>query len=200
MTTEQLIKRCIKKDRGAWDEFIKRYQGLVARSVRYKLRRLNLNLPKGEFCDIVQEVFLFIWEKDKLVGINDTVCIRAWLAMVSVNRTFNYCKNKSFRLERDAYSLDEEISQDKPGITLGSILASDKLSTEKSLESREISRAIEREISKLNHKQQLALKLNLYEEKTQRDIAAIMNIPKNTVATLIRRAKNQLKESLRDFF
>jgi RNA polymerase sigma-70 factor (ECF subfamily) len=200
MTTEQLIKKCIERDCRAWDEFIRLYQGLVVKSVRYKLKKLNLNLPRSEFCDIVQEIFLYIWEKDKLSGVKDASCVEAWLAMVSVNRTFNYCKNKAFRRERNAISLDEELCPDNPGISLGSVLSSDKLSTMKSLESGEIREAVEREMSKLDHRQQLALKFNLYEGKTQKDIAEIMHVPENTVASLISRGKKRLKKGLSEFF
>ncbi|MFQ5952102.1 MAG: RNA polymerase sigma factor [Candidatus Omnitrophota bacterium] len=197
MTTEQLIQKCVNKDRAAWDEFVRRYQGLVARGVRYKLKRMNVNLPKEEFHDIVQEIFLFIWEKERLSRVRNTACIRSWLAMVSVNRTYNYCKNKIFRLERDALSLDEDLYRDRPGVTLGSLLPSGKLNTGKMLESREIKEMLEKEIAKLGDRQQLAFKLNLYDGKTQKDIAKIMSIPENTVATLIRRAKNRLRENLK---
>ncbi len=200
MTTEQLIQRCIKKDREAWGEFAKRYQGLIARGVRYKLKKLGLGLPESEFQDIVQEVFLYIWEKDKLSEVRDASCVRAWLAMISVNRTFNYCKNKTFRQERNACSLDEDLSEDVPGRTLGSILPSGKFDTAKTLESNEIRKALEREISRLSHKQQLALKLNLYEGRKQKDIARIMNAPESTVASLIKRGKEQLQKGLSDIF
>ncbi|MGB2600303.1 MAG: sigma-70 family RNA polymerase sigma factor [Candidatus Omnitrophota bacterium] len=199
MTTEQLIKRCIDKDHGAWGEFVKRYQGLVTRGVRYKLKKLNINLPNSEFRDIVQEIFLYIWEKDKLSGIRDVSCIRAWLAMISVNRTFNYCKSKTFRMERNARSLDEDLSEDKPGRTLKSILPSTKLDNSKSIESNEIRKALEKGISKLSHKQQLALKLSLYDGRTQKEISRIMNEPENTIASHIKRGKEYLRKGLSDF-
>jgi RNA polymerase sigma-70 factor (ECF subfamily) len=200
MTVEQLIKKCIEKDHKAWNEFVKRYQGLVAKSVRHKLKKLGLNLPEDEFYDIVQEVFLFIWEKEKLSGVKDALCIEAWLAMVSVNMTFNYCKNKAFRRERSALSLDEELCPDNPGISLGSVLPSDKFDAIKALESGEIRGTVEEEISKMGYRQQLVLKFNLYEGKTQREIAEIMHIPESTVASLISRGKRRIKKGFSDFF
>jgi RNA polymerase sigma factor (sigma-70 family) len=200
MTTEELIQRCISKNHDAWNEFVRRYRDLVARSVRYKLRKLSLGLPDTEFNDIVQEVFLHIWQKDKLSRIRDAACIRAWLAMVSVNITFNYCKSKAFRRERNAFSLDESIQKDEPGPTLGSLLHSDKLSTAKDLESNEIRMILEKEISELNPGQQLALKLNLYDGKKQKDIARIMGLSENTVASLIKRGKSRLKSRIEKIF
>ena len=196
MTTEQLIQKCIDKDHVAWDEFVRRYRGVVTRSVRYKLKRLNVRLPESEYHDIVQEVFLLIWEKDKLTGIRDINCINAWLAMLSVNKTFNYCKNKKFRLERAACSLDEDINSDNPGLNLGSILPSEKLNTEDSIRYNEMKNILETEIAHLNYKQKLALKLNIYDGKKQKDIAEIMKAPESTVATWLSVAKNSLKEKL----
>ena len=56
---------------------------------------------------------------------------------------------------------------------------------------------LKREISKLEYKEQLALKFNLYEGKKQKDIAKIMNLPKGTIASLISRAKHRLRENLK---
>jgi RNA polymerase sigma factor (sigma-70 family) len=199
MTTEELIQKCIKKDYTAWNEFVRRYRALVIRGVRYKLKKLNVNLPSNEFHDIVQEIFLHIWEKEKLSSVKDAACVRGWLAMISVNMTFNYCKNKRFRLERDAWSLDKDICSDRPGVTLGTILPSLKLDNGKTLESNELGGLIEKEISKLSPKQQLALKLNLYEGKTQKDVARIMNVPESAVAALIKRGKDRLREGLKGY-
>ena len=44
------------------------------------------------------------------------------------------------------------------------------------------------------------LRFNIYENKKQKDIAEIMNLPQGTVATLISRGKKHLKEKLKNFF
>ncbi|MFC1548377.1 hypothetical protein ACFL5E_00285 [Candidatus Omnitrophota bacterium] len=58
METKELLQKCIEKDHDAWDTFIRQYSNLVTRSVRYKLNKLNANVPKSEYHDIVQEIFL----------------------------------------------------------------------------------------------------------------------------------------------
>ncbi|MGB2879522.1 MAG: sigma-70 family RNA polymerase sigma factor [Candidatus Omnitrophota bacterium] len=199
MTTEQLIQKCIDNDHVAWNEFVRRYKGLVTRSVRSKLKKLNVRLPGGEFHDIVQEIFLSIWEKGKLAGVRDISCVEAWLVIMALNKTFNYCKSKTFRTERGACSLDEEINRDKPWLTLGAVLPSAKFDTEKNIESNELKEMLEKEISGLNPRQQLALKLNIYDGKTQKDIAQIMNIPENTVGTMIKRSKDKIREALEPY-
>jgi RNA polymerase sigma-70 factor (ECF subfamily) len=198
MTTEELLQRCIGKDTAAWDEFIRRYESLVTRSVSYKLNKLGRHLPKNETRDIVQEIFLLIWEKGKLSGVKNTACLKSWLVIVSVNATSNYCRRHLFKTGNNTFSLDERPFPESPDITLGSLLPSAKLDTAKTLESNELGKILKKEISKLGYRKRLSLKLNIYDGKKQKDIAQIMNIPEGTVATLISRAKNQLRKNLKD--
>lgn len=200
MNTGELIKRCIDRDHAAWNEFVKRYESLLIRSVRYKLKKFNLSMSQVEFRDIVQEIFLAIWEEGKLSGIRDVGCLKNWLVMLSINRTSNYCRDKVFRKTKKTLSFEKSLSADAPGITLGSIIPSDRFDPEKAAESAEIREALEAEIEKLNYKQQLALKLNIYDGRKHGDIADIMNIPENTVTTLIHRAKDRVRGEMEKYF
>ena len=197
METQDLLNRCVNKDRGAWDEFVRHYEGLIAKSVRYKLSKLRARVPRDQIGDIVQEIFLMIWEKNKLAGVKNTSTLKSWLAIVSLNFTTNYCELRSVRDPGDTLSLDANLSPENPGTTLGSLIPSEKLNTGKTLEANELRSMVNDEISKLDLRQQLALKFNLFEEKTQKDISEIMNLPEGTVATLIRRGKQHLKNKLK---
>lgn len=197
MTVQELLQRCINKDSGAWDEFIRRYRSVVLRSVLYKLDKLGGRLPKNEALDIVQEIFLSIWEKDRLAGVKDTAALKNWLVIVSLNFTSSYFRKNKLRI-KETLSLDEGLSPSMPEVKLGDIIPSLKLNTAKALERNELKDLLEKEISLLNYRQQLVLKFNIYDGKKQKDIAKIMNLPEGTVATLMSRAKNQLKERLKN--
>jgi RNA polymerase sigma-70 factor (ECF subfamily) len=196
MEIRNLLQRCVQKDREAWNEFVRQYQGLVTRSVLYKLKKLNFPSRKQEYRDIVQEIFTSIWEKDKLSKLKNPNCLKGWLAIVSLNFTVNYCQRKVFKKAKRTFSLENELANESPGFTLSSILSSEKLRTEKMIEANELKSMINAEISKLVPKQQLALKLSIFDGKTQKDISSIMNVPGGTVATLISRAKKQLRARL----
>jgi len=195
MNTEELIKRCIDRDHTAWDIFVKRYKGLIIRSVRYKLKKNNADMPYDEYRDIVQEIFLEIWEKNRLSRINDISSLEKWLIMYSLNRTSNYWRDH-LRRSKATVSLDKDISGSQPEFTLASILPCNKHRGDKAAEYGDIREILEKEFEKLNDRQKVVLKLNLYHRKKQKDIASIMNIPQNTVSTLIRRAKNQVREGV----
>jgi len=196
MTGKELLKKCVDKDRNAWDLFIRKYQGVVYRSVRYKLRRLNMRYPEREIRDIVQEVFLRLWEKERLAKVKTFDALEGWLAMVSINYTANYCRKRAFSGAENSLSLSGQIPGSFPGARLEDVISSGKLNTAKELESAEIKRALESEISKLEPRQRLVLKFNLYEGKKRREIADIMNIPLGTAAVLLKRARDRVRSGL----
>lgn len=200
MITEELFEKCVNKDPEAWDEFVKRYKYLVTRSVKYKLYKLGVRFLRDEILDIVQEIFLFIWEKDKLQKVKNLKCLRAWLAIVSINFTSDYCKKSTFSHAKNTLLLNENTFFENPEITPELFISSPELNTAKMLESNELWRALGKEMSKLRPQQQLALKFNIYEGKKQKEIARIMNIPLNTVSTLIKRAKMHLRKNLKEAF
>ena len=200
MDTKELIKKCIEKDHSAWNEFVRCYESLIIRSVRYKLNSLNADMARDQFRDIVQEIFLAIWEENKLSRIRDIRCLRKWLIMIAMNTASNYCRKRMFKDAKKTFSLDQSLSAETPGLKLDSIIPCNRFNAGKAAETGEMREAIERELNKLGHKQQIALKLNIYDCKKQKDIACIMNIPENTVATLISRAKNQVREGIEKYF
>ncbi|MBU1127717.1 MAG: sigma-70 family RNA polymerase sigma factor [Candidatus Omnitrophica bacterium] len=202
MSTEELLKKCIERDYEAWNDFIERYKSLVTRSVRYKLKKISvkMKMPRDEFRDIVQEIFLTIWEKNELARVRDAASLEGWLVMVSLNRTSNYCRGRIYAKPKNMVSLEADLFAGKPGISLKSMIPSACFNTVDMVESRELSELLKSEIDSLDHKQQLALKLNVYEHRKQKDISKIMNIPENTVATLVSRAKNRVREKMEEYF
>ncbi len=199
MSPEELLKKCVNKDKNAWDEFIRRYSGLVTRSVKYKLNKLNVKVDRSEFQDIVQEIFLSIWEKDKLAEIKNTSNLKGWLVITSINRTSNYCRDHVYKRAKNTLSLDSGPSADIPGLKLGDVIPSPGLNTAKMLEAAEIERLLKEAINKLEYRQRLALKFNLYDGKKQKEIARIMHIPQGTVGYLIMNAKKNIRKKLKEF-
>ncbi|MFH1305667.1 MAG: sigma-70 family RNA polymerase sigma factor [Candidatus Omnitrophota bacterium] len=196
MDTQELFKKCAEKDPAAWNEFIRRYQGLVTRAVKYKLREMDTRVYKNDTKDIVQEIFLLIWENGELQRLKDSVCLRSWLAILSVNFTLNYYNRSMFRLHRSMVSLDEPLFREQAQTTLGDFIPSPTVNTERMLRANELDAALEKEISTFRPHHQLMLKLDIYDGQKQRDIAAIMNVPVGTVSGFLGRAKKRLKTRL----
>ena len=187
MSTEELIERCIKKDGSAWEEFIRKYQSLVRKAVYYRLH----NVLRNDVDDIVQEVFLALWKGDKLSSLRDVSRLKGWLAIVTINLTASYSKlpYKRWKMTR---SIHERPSNDK-AITFEDLVTSNQPDPARCAEIKETISCVEKGIDTLKMEERTALKLHTYDGHTQKDIAAIMNIPANTAASLIRRAKIKVR-------
>jgi len=185
MSTEELIGRCIKKDGSAWDEFIRTYQSIVRKAVYYRLNKVLRN----DADDIVQEVFLMLWKDDKLSRLRDASRLKGWLAVVTMNLARSFarvsCKRNSYEKLLD---VDATIAED--------VVASGESDPAKSAEIKEAMLRVEDRINVLKEKEKIALELKAYEGQTQEGISMVMNIPSNTVASLIRRARIKLQESI----
>ncbi|MBF0215521.1 MAG: sigma-70 family RNA polymerase sigma factor [Candidatus Omnitrophica bacterium] len=199
METDELIRKCLEKDSGAWDEFVRKYQSLVHRSVNYKLRALNVRTGACEFKDIAQDIFLKIWESQKLRDIKDIKCLPSWLAIVSINFTANYCRTKRFGIINKAVSFDDEIDIKGSTVRLSSIIPDKQRNINSFIENKELLEIMKKEINSFSLKKQLVLKFHLYENKKHKEISRVMNLPRNTVTTMINRAKGQLSERLNGY-
>ncbi len=175
-----LIERCIRREQGAWIEFINRFSGLVHYSARERLRRNGFIFNNEDLQDIVQDVFVEIWEKARLIEIRDRDKIKAWLSIFGQTRALNYMRRKRERL-----------------------LGEDELFKEENLASKDVGAAraelveeLEKAIEEFPPREKIILKLNIIHGKTHKEVADFMNIPINTVSTIISRRKKFLRKNL----
>ena len=178
-----LIEKCIRREEKAWEEFIERFSGLLYYSARENLRKNGFMFAQQDIEDIVQGTFLDIWEKKKLEGIRERKKITAWLSITTQRRAINYMRQKKERLLlKDEFYRIDNIETDSSGrINEGMVAELEKL------------------IEGFDDKERIILKLNMLHGKTHREIAGFMDIPTNTVSTIIARKKKILKEKMRNF-
>ncbi len=124
--------------------------------------------------DITQEVFLKLIEKQ--VSFESIQHEKAWLIRVTMNFCKNYLKSGWFRKIT-------ELTEDIP-YTNG---------IEYSLEQKELFK----NLMKLKDMERTIVYLYYYEEYTLAEIARILEMNSNTVATKLRRAKEKLKNHLK---
>ena len=196
MNTEELVEKCVKRNKHAWNEFVRQYESLVRRAVLYKLNRMNSRSLKSEADDIVQEVFLVLWKDNKLTSLKDLSCLKSWLVLVTINKTLTYCKRR-WKDQQKTRSLNQGLAED--GFTLEDVIPSGAFDPREALEVKEMAEHAKKEMSYLKRKERRVLELSLIEGKKQIDIAEIMDMPTGTVASLIRRAKKQVREGIKEY-
>jgi len=178
--THDLIERCIKREEKAWSEFIDRFSGLVYYSASQRLKRDGFRFNEQDVQDIVQNVFVDIWEKSKLAEVRERNKIQAWLSIVGQTRALNFMRKKKERLlsEEELFSVENIIS-------------------DRGAEYRaELIEELEKAVEEFPPREKIVLKLNIIHGKTHKEIAEFMNIPINTVSTIIARRKELLRKAL----
>jgi RNA polymerase sigma factor (sigma-70 family) len=178
--THDLIERCIKREEKAWEEFINRFSGLVYYSARERLRRDRFSFNEQDVQDITQNVFMDIWEKSRLIEIRERNKIKAWLSIIGQTRALNFMRKKRERLlrEEELFSIDN--------------LVSDQGAERRA----ELIEELEKALEGFSPREKIILKLKIIHAKAHKEIADFMDIPINTVSTIIARKKALLRKTL----
>jgi RNA polymerase sigma-70 factor (ECF subfamily) len=189
---KSLIERCLAKDKEAWNEFVRRFRNLIYQSIRTRFSRTNFSYTTQDIEDVMQEIFLDLWERDKLEQVRDTQKIQAWLAIISQNRARDYMRQKVYRMSRVSTFVDDAV-EDKD---LLESLPSDGISVREELLNAELKSILDEIIESLSAKARLVIGLLYLHGKNHREIAQIMHLSTNTVSTIIRRAKIKIRDEL----
>lgn len=192
LTLRELVDRCIAKDKAAWSEFVFRFRPLVERCARIRLSRHNFSHAIEDIKDIVQGVFLDIWEKNKLELVKDQDKISGWISVVSQNAAISFIRSQA------KFSRQHSVCADEDG-GLNDILNILPSETNLSLElaKDDLAQAVDKLIAALEPREKLILKLNIQHHQTHKEIADFLNIPLNTVSSILRRTMISLREDLK---
>ena len=133
--------------------------------------------------DIVQEVFVRIWEKRKQW--EPKVSVRAYLYRSVYNEVVTDFRKKRFELPfAELRELDNAVATN---------------STSSDVQDREIARAIKLAIEMLPARRKEILVLRLVQGLSYKEISVILDISVNTIDTQIRRALKLLRTQLKEF-
>jgi RNA polymerase sigma-70 factor (ECF subfamily) len=180
MNELELIKRCLEKDKKAWNLFVQKYSRVIYWAIRKRLSISGFKFTQDDINGIFQEVFLSILEGERLRQLKDTQTISGWLAMIASNKAVDFM--------RRAIREDSRLVLDLP------VLKDDNF--EQELQRKDLLEAIASSISVLSDKAKIIISFSLLEGRTHQEIADIMNMPVNSVSTVIARAKQKLKQDL----
>lgn len=189
MDAGNLIQLCLKQDKQAWNEFVGEYSALVLWAIKQRLKRCGYNFTEEDVSDIHQDVFFSIWRDKKLAQLKDKNKIVPWISMVAANKAVDYFKLVKRINPPPAVSLFDHNRDTQE----------DALLSYKTLEeiySNDIINAVSEALEGFSNQQKIIFKFNLLYQKTHQEIAEILNIPVNTVSTIISRSKQGVIEEL----
>jgi len=173
-TDQQLLDLIRTDDRGAFTELYNRYWD---KTYAVALHRLD---DEHEAEEVVQEVFLSIWQRRATLQLTHTVA--TYLAVAVKYKVINHlAKQYRRQLQHDELTMTSPIVAD---------------STADWLYEKELRQLLEKTISQLPEKCRIVFLLSRDENKTYAEIAAELNISQKTVEAHMSKALRELRETL----
>tara|TARA_Y100001960_G_C14220172_1_gene608623 strand:- start:5 stop:556 length:552 start_codon:yes stop_codon:yes gene_type:complete len=173
-TDEQLMLLIQNENSRAFGILLKRY---LSRALAHAD-----NLVGSASDDIVQETFENIWKFANSFN-PEKAQFNTWFYTILNNKCYNYIK-KEYSIKREDF---DKIAES---------LICDKQSAEESIIKKENSNHINNLIKGLNPREQQAIILRYFQEKSNKETADIMNTSIKAIETLLIRARKKLKYQL----
>jgi RNA polymerase sigma factor (sigma-70 family) len=194
----ELLQGCISKDKRSWDVFVERYSKLVYWAIRDRLKRCGYDFNEEDINDIHQDVFVALWEGEKLRQLRDPERVAGWISMVAGNAAVDHFRSAKRALPPGSVSIHEAIFNDGEGGsgTLEDLLPARMENPDRQAQFNEARAVLDAAIESLRPRDKMVVKLNLLHGMKHIEIAEAVKMPVNTVSTTIARAKKYLKEKL----
>jgi len=166
----ELVQESLNGDNSAFAKLIARYQGKVHATIISHIRNFS------EAQDLTQDVFLTAYMK--LSDLRNHNSFGPWIHKIAVNRC------RVYKIERKRVSQAEE--------AYGEILAAPTVQAEREPTQADLWAAL----SQIPDEQRLILTLFHLEKQSYQEISNFLDIPKTTVQTRLRYARQALREEI----
>lgn len=186
-----LVRRCIGKDKEAWDEFVARYSRVIQHQIRESLRAWAASFQGADVEDFCHSVFLAFLRDDgrKLRCFEGKCSLARWVRMITTNTVID-----ELRRERPRGSLD--VASPQQG-SLKDKVADPRPGAEAQLAHEQERSLLERAFGTISPADRKLAHL-LYElEMPAEAIAEALQISKGAVYTRKHRLREKLRRALR---
>lgn len=161
---------------------IERYE---AKLLRYIQRISNVSLQEAE--DIVQETFINAYTH--LADVDPKISFSAWMYRIAHNQTISAYRKRKARPEGNMlWDVEDDVIE--------RIAADDDIKQE--MDRRLLREQLQSIMEKMDLKYREMIELRFFQDKSYDEIADIIRKPPGTVATLVHRAKAQMKKHLKN--
>lgn len=178
----KLLARCKKHDRAAFVELFRMYQKYL-----YKLC-YDYVQNEQDAMDITQEIFIKVFKN--ISKYDEKLPFHPWLRTIAINTCINFKRS----IKNNVVLLSSVVDNEK---SFEEVIACDK-DVESEVFNRDLGMKIREIIEGLDAKYRMILVLRYYEGLSYEEISSVLKIPLGTVKTNIYRARNILKEKLKE--
>ena len=177
-----LVERCLKKEPGAWNDFVDRFLGLIYHTIHYTAHLRSNPVAPEEVEDLAQEVLLQIVANDYAVirQFRGNSSLATYLSVIARR----ICVRELTRRAAAAHAARQKTAtQSEPEIKLPA-------AAQASLESLE---EVHKLLRRLPGKEREVVRLFYLEGRTYEEISTELNIPVNTIGPVLARARKKLR-------
>ena len=178
----QLIDRCLRKDPGAWNDFVDRYMGLIYHVIHHVSHARSVVLSTPDLEDVAAEIFLEIVDEDYgvLRKFKGASSLPTYLTVVARR----ICVKEVIKRQRDAElghsSAHRSLMGDEPSTEAEAIATAE-----------EVGRMLEH----LPEREAEVIKLYHLKYLNYRQIGKQLGIAENSVGPILAKARQHLKRT-----
>lgn len=178
-----LLKRCLAKQPGAWNDFVDRFLGLIYHVVQHTAHLRSLPLKPEDTEDLAAEVLLQIVANDYevLKRFRGESSLAAYLTVIARRICVHEMARRAAAREVQPASnhADTEAEEEPRGSGL------------------ERHEEVERLLLRLPGREREVVRLHYIEGRTYEEIATELNIPVNSIGPILSRARKKLRQDAR---
>jgi RNA polymerase sigma-70 factor (ECF subfamily) len=183
----QVMLRVRDGDDAAFNYLVERYRRAI---ISFMFRMVH-NTAIAE--ELSQEVFLRVYRSR--TSYSADAKFTTWLYRIATNLAVNHARDNKHERPEEKSSLDEINAE--TGLSMD--VADGKPSVEQEILRRERLRAIRKQVDALPERQRMAVMMHKYQELDYRQIAEVLHLSESATKSLLFRAYESLRESLKDF-
>lgn len=166
-----LAEACLRGEESAWRELVDRFGGLLLHVVKRTGRACEGGLGEAEAEDVCADVFAaLVRDPSKLAGYDPRYALATWLGAMARSRTIDHVRSRNAARRREVERPVPDAGPEDAGVEA------------------------ERLLARLPERDRTVLRLFYLSGKKYREIAEILGLPVNTVASILARALARLRE------
>ena len=187
LSDAEVMLRVAAGDDTAFDYLVEKYRRPMV-SFMYRMTR---NQSVSE--ELAQEVFLRVYRSRQSYAASAK--FTTWLYRIATNLAVNHARDTKHERPENTVNIDEPDSE--TGMTVD--VADGSLNAEQTILRRERLAAIRRQVEALPERQRTAVVMHKYQNMDYKQIAAVLKLSESATKSLLFRAYETLRETLKQF-
>ena len=183
----EVMLRVASGDDAAFDYLVEKYR----RPMVSFMYRMTHNQGVAE--ELAQEVFLRVYRSRQSYAASAK--FTTWLYRIATNLAVNHARDTKHERPENTVNIDEPDAD--TGLTLD--VADRGLNAEQAILRRERLAAIRRQVEALPERQRMAVMMHKYQNLDYKQIAAVLKLSESATKSLLFRAYETLRETLKQF-